>query len=74
MRQMQLGRTGPMVSALGLGCMGMSGMYGPSDRKESLATIAAAVLGLLLRRPPAPQQAEESADAVEPIGALQYVS
>ncbi len=43
MRQVQLGRTGPMVSVLGLGCMGMSGMYGSADRKESLATIAAAV-------------------------------
>jgi aryl-alcohol dehydrogenase-like predicted oxidoreductase len=43
MRQVQLGRTGPMVSVFGLGCMGMSGMYGAADRKESLATIAAAV-------------------------------
>jgi aryl-alcohol dehydrogenase-like predicted oxidoreductase len=43
MRQVQLGRTGPAVSVLGLGCMGMSAMYGPSDRKESLATLAAAV-------------------------------
>jgi aryl-alcohol dehydrogenase-like predicted oxidoreductase len=43
MEQRQLGRTGPMVSALGLGCMGMSGMYGPSDRAESIATIHAAL-------------------------------
>ena len=43
MQQRQLGRTGPHVSALGLGCMGMSGMYGPADRKESLATIQAAL-------------------------------
>jgi aryl-alcohol dehydrogenase-like predicted oxidoreductase len=43
MRQLRLGRTGPMVSALGLGCMGMSGMYGPADRKESIATLHAAV-------------------------------
>ena len=34
-----LGRTGLSVSTLGLGCMGMSQMYGPADRTESLATI-----------------------------------
>src|SRR5690242_17726938 len=39
----RLGENGPSVSALGLGCMGMSGMYGPADRAESLATIHAAV-------------------------------
>ena len=38
MQHRQLGATGPRVSALGLGCMGMSGMYGPSDRAESIAT------------------------------------
>jgi aryl-alcohol dehydrogenase-like predicted oxidoreductase len=38
-----LGLDGPSVSAIGLGCMGMSGMYGPSDRKESIATIHAAL-------------------------------
>ncbi|MYZ43288.1 aldo/keto reductase [Schauerella aestuarii] len=43
MEQRQLGSTGPAVSALGLGCMGMSGMYGPSDRAESIATIHAAL-------------------------------
>jgi aryl-alcohol dehydrogenase-like predicted oxidoreductase len=39
----QLGATGPRVSALGLGCMGMSWMYGPADRTESLSTIHAAL-------------------------------
>ena len=43
MQTRALGTTGPRVSAMGLGCMGMSGMYGPSDRAESLATIHAAL-------------------------------
>jgi aryl-alcohol dehydrogenase-like predicted oxidoreductase len=43
MQQHPLGTNGPMVSALGLGCMGMSGMYGPADRAESIATIHAAL-------------------------------
>jgi pyridoxine 4-dehydrogenase len=43
MEKRKLGDHGPLVSALGLGCMGMSGMYGPSDRAESLATLHAAV-------------------------------
>ncbi len=34
-----LGRNGPLVSALGLGCMGMSQMYGAADREESIATV-----------------------------------
>ncbi|MEV0978014.1 aldo/keto reductase [Streptomyces sp. NPDC049915] len=42
-RTRTLGTTGPQVSALGLGCMGMSGMYGEADRAESLATIHAAL-------------------------------
>src|SRR5262249_34249152 len=43
MKMHRLGKTGPEVSAIGLGCMGMSGMYGPSDRAESIATIHAAL-------------------------------
>ena len=39
----QLGSDGPVVFPLGLGCMGMSGMYGRSDESESLATIHAAL-------------------------------
>jgi aryl-alcohol dehydrogenase-like predicted oxidoreductase len=38
-----IGATGPRVAQLGLGCMGMSGMYGPADRAESIATIHAAL-------------------------------
>jgi len=43
MQTRQLGRTGPQVSALGLGAMGMSDMYGDADRAASLATIEAAL-------------------------------
>jgi aryl-alcohol dehydrogenase-like predicted oxidoreductase len=39
----RLGSNGPEVSAVSLGCMGMSGMYGPTDRGESIATIHAAL-------------------------------
>jgi hypothetical protein len=43
MQSKQLGAAGPRVSTLGLGCMGMSGLYGASDRSESIATIHAAL-------------------------------
>jgi aryl-alcohol dehydrogenase-like predicted oxidoreductase len=43
MQYRSLGAAGPRVSTLGLGCMGMSGMYGPADRAESIATIHAAL-------------------------------
>ncbi len=39
MKTTQLGRSGLTVSALGLGCMGMSEFYGPRDEAESLATL-----------------------------------
>lgn len=39
----QLGTTGPFVSAMGLGCMAMSGAYGPADEDEGIATIHAAL-------------------------------
>ena len=43
MRTRQLGRSGLTVSALGLGCMGMSEFYGRGDEAESIATIHRAI-------------------------------
>jgi aryl-alcohol dehydrogenase-like predicted oxidoreductase len=39
----RLGRTGPEVFPIALGCMGMTGTYGPTDEAECLATIHAAI-------------------------------
>ncbi|MGH7161241.1 MAG: aldo/keto reductase, partial [Acetobacteraceae bacterium] len=43
MRTRRLGRDGLEVAAIGLGCMAMSGLYGPADDAESVATIRAAL-------------------------------
>jgi aryl-alcohol dehydrogenase-like predicted oxidoreductase len=43
MESIRLGRGGPLVSRVGLGLMGMSGIYGPADEAESIATIRAAL-------------------------------
>ena len=43
MDRIQLGKAGPQTSRIGLGAMGMSDMYGPADRAESIATIHAAL-------------------------------
>ncbi|MFD7541747.1 aldo/keto reductase [Streptomyces sp. NPDC059819] len=43
MRTLTLGTNGPRTAALGLGCMGMSALYGEADRDESIATIHAAL-------------------------------
>lgn len=49
MKMRKLGRTGPEVSAVGLGCMGMSAFYGGADESQSIAVIHRALdLGVTL--------------------------
>jgi aryl-alcohol dehydrogenase-like predicted oxidoreductase len=43
METIPLGNGGPQVSRVGLGLMGMSGVYGPADETESIATVRAAI-------------------------------
>src|SRR5215470_5124431 len=43
MNTRKLGRSGPTVSAIGLGCMGMSEFYGAGSESESLATLQRAI-------------------------------
>jgi pyridoxine 4-dehydrogenase len=43
MKHRTLGKSGPSVAMIGLGCMGMSDLYGPADRAEAIATIHAAL-------------------------------
>src|SRR5215831_14083890 len=49
MKPRKLGKNGPTVSPLGLGCMGMSQSYGPMDDEESIRTLHRAIeLGVTL--------------------------
>ncbi len=43
MQQRQLGKDGPMVGAMGLGCMSFAGFYGPTDMTEAHRTLARAL-------------------------------
>ncbi len=55
MTSRKLGSAGPHVSSLALGCMSMSGVYGPADEAESIAAIHAAMdAGIISRCRKAP--------------------
>ena len=43
MKKRAIGQNGTLVSEIGLGCMGMSWLYGNTDRKENIATIKSAI-------------------------------
>ena len=43
MEKRKLGKNGPFVPALGLGCMGLTGVYGEPNDPESIATIHRAI-------------------------------
>ena len=43
MEKRMLGTDGPLVSQVGLGCMGMSDLYSSADRNEAIATIQIAL-------------------------------
>ena len=74
MKQRTLGNQGLTVSAIGLGCMGMSEFYGPRDEREAIATIHRALdRGVILadegvreafQAYPRPELSAEDAEAV----------
>ena len=45
MKQRQLGKSGPMVSAIGLGCMSFGGIFGPTTEAESFTCLDTAYAG-----------------------------
>lgn len=73
----KLGKNGPEVSAIGLGLMGMSDLYGPADREESIAMIRAALdagVPLLVRTFSPRFQGENLDRNLALVGALRSVA